>query len=176
MVFNGVAWVVIGILLLAVGVGIVYAIMKLDLSKDEDEEEDEDEPEEVELSPADKLPFEIDKSIGNFLDAARAAYEQQDYRQATIYLFSHTLLTLDQNHWIRLTRGKTNRQYLAELRDNVELKRFFEQVMIPFEAAFFGDLPISRQQFERCWSHVDRFHQVVRRPEPIHPQLNPLMA
>ena len=175
MALNGIAWVLIGIILVAVIAGIIYAIIKLDLSKDDDEDEEDEESEEVELSPAEKLPFDVDRSIGDFLDAAKNAYVKQDYRMAMIYLFSHTLLTLDQNQWIRLTRGKTNRQYLAELRSNRELQRYFEQVMIPFEAAFFGDIPISRQQFEHCWQQTDRFHQMVRR-SPVNPQMQPLMA
>ena len=171
-IVTGIFWVIVGVLLILVVGGLIWAIMQMDWSKEEDDDEQEEiEREEVELSPVEKLPFQVDSSIGNFLDAARAAYQAEDFNKAVVCLFSHTLLTLDQYQRIRLTRGKTNRQYLSEIKDSAELKRFFEQVMIPFESAFFGNLKITRQQFEQCWTQVDRFHQIAPRPARVGQQM-----
>ncbi len=166
-VVNVIAWIAVITVLIAVIVGIIWAIMKMDLSKDQEEDETTVN-EEVVLAPVDMLPFEIDRSIGNFLDAARQAYERQDYRLATVFTFSHVLLTLNQQNWIRLTRGKTNRQYLAELRGHDELRRYYELVMTLFEAAFFGNQQIPSQRFEVLWSQIDHFHQMVQqRPQRV---------
>jgi len=166
-IFNAIAWVVVALAVLALVVGIIYALTKIDWSRDETDDEETPETDAVELSPAEKLPFDLDESISNFLDAAHQAYQAGDLRKATIYLFSHTLLSLDQHRWIRLTRGKTNRQYLNEIRDAIELKRFYERVMIIFEDAFFGNRQISLDQFEACWIELDRFHANVKRPDAI---------
>ena len=47
------------------------------------------------------------------LEEARRSYEEGDYNTAIVYLYSYQLVKLDQNQWIRLAKGKTNRQYLA---------------------------------------------------------------
>ena len=58
----------------------------------------------------------LKKSPADYLDEAQRLYRNGDYAQAIIYLFSHQLLQLDRRHWLRLVKGKTNRQYLREVR------------------------------------------------------------
>ncbi|HMO13611.1 MAG TPA: hypothetical protein PKD64_04395 [Pirellulaceae bacterium] len=176
-VINVIAWIVVAILIVAVIVGIIWAILKLDRSNEEEAEE-AIEVEQAPLTPADKLPFEIDPTISDFRSAAEQAYRKRDFRLATIYLFSHTLLILDRHRWLRLTRSKTNRQYLAELKDNYGLKQFYERLMILFEATFFGDQQIMQNQFEACWQALPQFEQSVQMGPPpttnhlpVRPQL-----
>ena len=73
-------------------------------------------------------------------------------------------ITLDQHHIIRLTKGKTNRQYLREILRNGRkaLGSLLEQTMIRFEDVFFGNYPLERDQFEACWSQVPQFEQMVQ--------------
>ena len=74
-----------------------------------------------------------------------------------IYLFSYELVQLDRQHLIRLAKGKTNRQYLRELRQRPPLQAILEPTMIAFEDAFFGRKTLSRERFENCWQRVEEF-------------------
>jgi hypothetical protein len=107
------------------------------------------------------LPFTVARPRGDLLDEARAQYQAGNYRLAVIYLFSYQLIALDRHQHIHLAKGKTNRQYLRELREHPELRAVLEQTMIAFEDVFFGDHDFSRDEFEACWSRVDEFHRHV---------------
>jgi hypothetical protein len=108
-----------------------------------------------------ELPLQVGNVRGDFLSAARREYEAGNYSQAVIYLFSYQLLALDRHQLIRLARGKTNRQYLREVRPRPELRSVLEQTMIAFEDVFFGKHAISRHRFESCWDRVDDFHRLL---------------
>ena len=109
-----------------------------------------------------QLPFDLDSSESNFQTAAETAYQNGDLRKAIIYLYSHVLVTLDQNGMIRLRKGKTNRQYLNEARRQQGIADYFRQVMIPFESVFFGDHDMDADQFQQCWSGLKQFHAKVK--------------
>jgi hypothetical protein len=104
------------------------------------------------------LPFHVRKPTGDFLSEARRLYEAGQFSEAIIYLFSYQLVQLDRHHVIRLTKGKTNRQYVRETRSRLVLRSILEQTMYAFEDAFFGHKTITREQFERCWQQLDTFH------------------
>src|SRR5262245_29395885 len=84
------------------------------------------------------LPFAVRKPTDDLLSEARRLHEAGDYSEAIIYLFSHELVQLDRQHLIRLAKGKTNRQYLRELRGRPTLQSILETTTIAFEDAFFG--------------------------------------
>ena len=109
-----------------------------------------------------QLPFELDSAEGDFRTAADAAYRSGDLRKAIIFLYSHVLVTLDQNRLIRLRKGKTNRQYLREVQRHDGVAGYFQQVMLPFEAVFFGDHEMDADQFQQCWSGLTGFHSKVK--------------
>ena len=109
-----------------------------------------------------QLPFDLDSADGDFQSAADAAYRSGDLRKAIIYLYSHVLVTLDQNRLIRLRKGKTNRQYLREVQRHQGVSGYFQQVMLPFESVFFGDHEMDAEQFQQCWSGLNRFHSQVK--------------
>lgn len=112
------------------------------------------------------LPEEVRRDASDLLGAARRHYEQGNYREAMIYLFSHELVELDRRQRIRLTRGKTNRQYLSEASSSPPLAELFERSMVTFEAVFFGNLPLDRAGFEACWTQLPRLEQLARQ-EPL---------
>lgn len=112
-------------------------------------------------SRVEALPFQIDPLTGSLLDAARRAYAGSDFARAIIYLFSHQLVELDRRHLIRLTRGKTNRQYVRELRDKEALPGLLSQTMVVFEDVYFGDRALSRERFEICWNRLNEFDALV---------------
>lgn len=103
------------------------------------------------------LPFAIAADMSNLLEAARHYYELGQFGEAVKYLFSYQLVQLDRCHLIRMTRGKTNRQYLRELGRGHSLRPHVEETMTAFEDFFFGNRAILRPRFETCWSRVEHF-------------------
>lgn len=153
-----VVWVVFGILLLLLIGVLVWAFLRLENKQEQDEELI---PRRSMADSIKQLPFDIDPTTANFLQLAQAHYAEGDFRQAIVALFSHVLVSLDQKGLVRLRKGKTNRQYLRELGPHRPLASYYQQVMVPFEAAFFGDHDISKQEFEQCWSQLDQFQSGV---------------
>lgn len=119
------------------------------------------DPDRIEL-----LPFQVDKQKLDLLGEANNCYEQGDYSQAIIYLYSYMLMRLDQGRLIRLSKGKTNRQYLNELRQRSELKNMLGTTMRRFEDVFFGHHALNRTQFEQAWQQMDQFHSLVQQGTP----------
>lgn len=103
------------------------------------------------------LPFKVRTATNDFLAEARRLYDAGQYSEAIIYLFSHELVELDKHQVIRLSKGKTNRQYLRETRSRPSISRLLENTMVAFEDAFFGNKQLSRDVFERSWSHLNEF-------------------
>ena len=101
--------------------------------------------------------------MSNLLEAARHYYERSEYGEAAKYLFSYQLVQLDRYSVIRLTRGKTNRQYLRELGHGHNLRPLVERTMWVFEEFFFGNRTINRLQFEDCWAGVEHFDAYLER-------------
>ena len=108
------------------------------------------------------LPVLLPKTNDNLLDVARRFYEQGNYRDAIIHLYSHELLELDKARVIRLVRGKTNRQYLKETGRHARLKSLLEASMVAFEDVYFGAYELTRARFESCWRAVDEFTSQIR--------------
>lgn len=111
----------------------------------------EEETVEYDIDRIEALPTKIRTPAGDLLTEARRFYEQGDYRQAIVYLYSHQLLQLDKKQLIRLTKGKTNRQYLREVASRRTIRELFEPTMLTFEDAFFGGQELSKTAFEACW-------------------------
>jgi len=112
-----------------------------------------------------ELPFHVRGASGDFLSEARRLYEAGQFSEAIFYLFSYQLVQLDRHQVIRLTKGKTNRQYLRETRQRPAVRPILEQTMYAFEDAFFGHKTLTREQFERCWRQLDEFHAELDRLE-----------
>ena len=111
------------------------------------------------------LPFQMEqRRTGDLLGDASRLYEAGNYNEAIVYLFSHQLVQLDKDHLIRLTKGKTNRQYTAELRPRVELRAIVTQTMLAFEDVFFGHHQLSKEQFENCWNQLEHFNRELQIP------------
>ena len=103
------------------------------------------------------LPFPVANSKTDLLAEAKRLYQMGKYDDAIVYLFSYQLVKLDENQCIRLSRGKTNRQYLGELRERHGLRSMVSRTMIAFEDVFFGHHPLEKDRFESCWSQLDEF-------------------
>jgi hypothetical protein len=103
------------------------------------------------------LPFLRQRDQSDLLGQARRYYEQGNYGEAIIYLFSHELVELDRASLIRLAQGKTNRQYLREAGNHGPVKSILEHTMVTFEGVFFGRQPLDRAGFESCWRQLAEF-------------------
>jgi hypothetical protein len=150
------AWIVIALLL----AGVVYLSVRALWLRERRAAEDEEEP----VGGADRvesLPLPAGGRRLDLLAEARRCREQGDYGRAIVYLFSHQLLQLDKHSRIHLARGKTNRQYLREIRPWPSLGELVEQTTLAFEQVFFGHHPLDRPAFESCWSRLDEFERLV---------------
>ncbi|MCR9115786.1 MAG: DUF4129 domain-containing protein [bacterium] len=117
-------------------------------------------PHESEVGDAarlEALPEPLRREESDLLGAARRCYEQGDYGEAIVYLFSYQLVELDRKQVIRLARGKTNRQYLRESKSRPNLASILAVTTETFEDAFFGRYDIDRPRFDRCWQDLERF-------------------
>ncbi|TWT78140.1 hypothetical protein Pla123a_09300 [Posidoniimonas polymericola] len=117
------------------------------------------------LQRVEALPVTLAEKVDNYLQAARDAYDSGDLSKAIVYLFSHELLELDRAARLRLVKGKTNRQYLSELRRGVgpspRLADILARTVRLFEAAFFGAHPPTREAFEDCWQEATEFERLL---------------
>jgi hypothetical protein len=107
------------------------------------------------------LPFMRDRPQHDLLGQARHHYEQGNYSEAIIYLFSYELVQLDRFSLVRLEKGKTNRQYLREAGRERPLAGLLERTMVTFEDVFFGRRALDRAGFEVCWNQLDQFERLV---------------
>ncbi len=151
--FTLLAWAIV----LVLAFFLVRYLLKLYEGR-EREEDEEDEPEEA--TPADRveaLPAQAQKNIHDLLAEAQRQYEAGNYNEAIVYLYSHLLVQLDRRQRIRLAKGKTNRQYLAEAGSEPDLRAILQRAMVAFEDAYFGKHTLSQARFEACWHDVPRF-------------------
>lgn len=119
--------------------------------------------ESVEVIRTEDLPVAV-PTTGDLLSAARRAFEAGNYRDAIIFLYSHQLVQLDRRQIIRLSKGKTNRQYLREVAKTGRsgLKQVFERTLVVFEDVYFGGHSLDRPQFEACWNHQAEFERLLQ--------------
>ncbi len=156
----------LGITALIVLLGIIAYLIATSFLKDEVSTSTSDRKVVEVRRDADRveaLPFKVRAATTDFLAEARRLYDAGQYSEAIIYLFSYQLVELDRNHVIRLSKGKTNRQYLREARPRPLLAGVLEKTMIAFEDAFFGNKSLSRDTFEQSWTRLNDFRQELER-------------
>jgi hypothetical protein len=151
------AWIAIGL-----GLGaVLFLLWRAFLLRPRDQEAGEADAEAGHAARIESLPFPVTQGRRDLLAEARRHYEQGNYRQAIIYLFSFQLVRLDRQQIIHLAKGKTNRQYLREVGAQQTLRRIIEHTMVAFEDVFFGNHAIDRERFEACWSRVGEFERLT---------------
>ena len=156
--FNSLVWVIISAVVIAIAGVLIWMYLKMDKRTHNTSELEDYDNEEMVAERIKQLPFELNREQpGNLAEQAKQHAQTGNYGRAMMFLFSHVLLSLDKNELIRLKKGKTNRQYLRELRQHNKLSNYYQQVMIPFEDAFFGNHRISESRFEECWNDLSHF-------------------
>ncbi|MEX0977828.1 MAG: DUF4129 domain-containing protein [Pirellulales bacterium] len=159
-VLKVVAWVALAILVAAI-VAVVIYVLRQRGARATDEATHQDET----VLPGDQveaLPFLAQRRRDDLLGQARFHYQQGNYSEAIIYLFSYKLVQLDKFAVIHLAKGKTNRQYLRETARVTDLKSPLERTMLAFESVFFGSRTLDRAGFEACWNALPQFEQQLR--------------
>ncbi len=160
-------WVLIFAVFFALIGLVVWVFLKMERKQVAELDADRFEPSEsdTDAERVENLPFKVKKPLGDLLSEARRNYEAGNYRDAVIYLFSHMLVELDKHQFIRLAKGKTNRQYMRELGAQRTVSGLLQNTMLAFEDVFFGDHELQRREFEICWRGLDEFHGQVRQGE-----------
>ncbi|HEX3657314.1 MAG TPA: DUF4129 domain-containing protein [Pirellulales bacterium] len=118
---------------------------------------------EIDITRIEHLPVRIADGKTDLLAEARRLSTEQRYGEAMVYLYSHQLLELDRLHVIRLTRGKTNRQYLREAARAAGVKDTLATSIVAFEDVFFGHHELSRERFETCLAGVEQLSAAAQR-------------
>jgi hypothetical protein len=152
-----VAWSAVALVLAA----ILFLLLKAYLDQQTAPDDGDSAPEVGDADRIESLPFPVRGGRANLLDEARRLWQEGDYAQAVVYLFSYQLVHLDKQQVIRLNKGKTNRQYLREIGPRDVLQRLVEQTMLVFEDVFFGNRALERVRFEACWSRLDEFQALA---------------
>jgi hypothetical protein len=152
-------WTVVVILLILVGFLLVRAFLASESRSALISSAAEDIGGTGDADRVESLPFQIKRPQSDLLSEARKHYEAGNYAEAIIYLYSYQLVELDKRQFIRLTKGKTNRQYLREVRRRAAIFDLLRVTMFAFEDVFFGNHSLERGRFESCWNKLDAFHQ-----------------
>jgi hypothetical protein len=159
-VFTMLAWIGIALLLAL----LVYFLVRMYLMRESGKTtvsnvDDEDVGDQIDR--VENLPVKIRRHVSDLLAEARRNYEEGNYAEAIVYYYSHLLVQLDRRQLIRLTKGKTNRQYLREVTGRAGLIDLLGDTMLMFEDVFFGRHNLSRDHFDTVWRRRDEFETLV---------------
>jgi hypothetical protein len=77
-----------------------------------------------------------------------AAVNLKDYRRGVRLLFLYALKLLSDRNYIAWEQGKTNHDYVAEVREET-LRKWLHQLSFYFDYAWYGNFVISKQMFEK---------------------------
>jgi hypothetical protein len=83
-----------------------------------------------------------------------------------MYYYAYQLVELDRVGRIQLTRGKTTKQYLREIRRYNDIHRLIRHTSQLFEGFFFGRHVPPRHEFEACWNELERFQHWTQSSQP----------
>jgi hypothetical protein len=117
----------------------------------------------VSADQIENLPVNIPRTRQDLLTAARSLNDAGDHSGAIIYAFAYQLVELDRHQLIRLSKGKTNRQYLWELKTRPEIRQVVRPIMLAFEDVFFGHHELSPTRSQECWTIIDDFQRRLER-------------
>lgn len=160
-----VSWISLILVALAVAFGLAWALLRRDSSGAEPARRRTLSKEKASWQ-IEQLPFDLAPENLDLRGEAQRLLETGDFRQALIYLYGYQLAYLDQHHLIQLERGKTNRQYLSQLRSEPHLRALFEQTMVLFEDVYFGGRDVTRSQVTAGWERLDEFARHLEAQQP----------
>lgn len=74
---------------------------------------------------------------------------QARYREAVIYLFRFAVLSLDEQGYLAFHDSKTNRELLAGMKAEPELRKIFAGMIPIFDGVRYGDNPCDQEDYGR---------------------------
>lgn len=151
-------WLGVGLLTLLLGVASAMLVRHYLHREQQETPERKVVASRREVDRVEALPITLDTTPAELLAEARRLAVEGRFSEAITYLFGYELLALDRQHVLRLARGKTNGQYLRELRSRPSLAAILKRTVQAFEAAYFGRKTIPPQTFAACWRDLDLFH------------------
>ncbi|WP_153558391.1 DUF4129 domain-containing protein [Roseimaritima sediminicola] len=114
-----------------------------------------------------QLPVEVRQGATDMRGEAQRLMSAGDYDRAIIFLFGHQLLQLDRCQMLRLARGKTNRQYVREVRSHGEAGRMLQQTVDSFEASYFGRHGVTVERFKYLWQENEKLEKLLRQQHEV---------
>lgn len=96
--------------------------------------------------------------VMDFEKLVREATEKQDFRQATRWILLHALRLLSDQHLIQWEAGKTNHDYVDEVK-SPELKTGLNEISFYFDYAWYGNFPVSAEAFLKVQHTFDTWRQ-----------------
>jgi len=109
-----------------------------------------------------KLPAELRDTNVNPRAELERLMNAGDFDRAIIFLYGHQLLLLDRIGWLRLSRWKTNNQYVRETRQShTDVGDQLGQTARAFEQSYFGKHSITAEMFEPLWQDNLRIEQII---------------
>lgn len=163
-IFTLLVWVVV---LVLVYFAMRYLIQLYERRESEDASGDEESSASTDADRVEALPVAVKRNVGDLQSEARRLAGEGRYGEAIVYLYSHLLVQLDRRQAIRLTKGKTNRQYLREATAcHAGLQPMVERTMTAFEDSYFGRHALPADEFEACWNEVQRL-EIILKPQEV---------
>lgn len=104
-----------------------------------------------------ELPAELRETDVNPRTELERLMQRGDFDRAIIFLYGHQLLLLDRAGCLRLSRWKTNSQYVRETRSiDPSSSELLGRTVDAFERSYFGRHALTRSQFDILWQ--DNLH------------------
>lgn len=97
------------------------------------------------------------------LDRAEDQARSGDYRAGVRYLYLSSLLWLDERKLLRYDRSLTNREYLAEVRDNPALHTQLAPVVNTFDRVWYGHGELAEEDFRAYEAQVKGLRDTEQR-------------
>ncbi len=96
----------------------------------------------------------------DFDQLIRDALQKKEYRHAVRLTFLHSLKLLSDKQHVDWRPGKTNHEYLEELKEG-ELKTGFNELSFYFDYAWYGDFSVNESLYQRVQSIFDNWRKKV---------------
>jgi len=142
---------VVALLIVAV-LAVVYAIVRFIVLRRRAGGAPATQPAGVDDDRLDALPEGARLAAGDLLGRAAAHAERGEFGRAMLFFYAWQLRELDARGALELARGKTNGQYAREVaRAAPAAAGLFRRSGRLFEDAFFGSLPVVRDDFLAVW-------------------------
>lgn len=100
----------------------------------------------------------------NFDELIKEAVAKQDFRVATRLIFLYALKLLSEKHLIVWHPGKTNHDYVEEIKAN-ELRNGFSELSFYFDRAWYGNFHLNQDHYQKVYRLFENWKEKIVRNE-----------